>query len=233
MSDSNASAGAQREHPPASAGGLRETTPASAGGLRERKRASAQAAIERIALALALRNGYENTTVEQICESGLISQRTFFNYFGSKEGVFLGAAPPAPSSDAVDRFLRSESDSILSDLVVLITSVVIDRELDRELWKSRRELIMSTPELSKAMMARMADAEEQFVALVLSRFEADQRPGSASEKNDEARMLISLATGVMHFTMRRWSESQFATAPSEVVQSSISLLRRVIDRPQS
>lgn len=202
-------------------------TSATGGGLRERKRASAQAAIERIALDLARENGYEKTTIEQICQSGLISQRTFFNYFGSKEGVFLGAAPLSPSDAEVKRFLTADSGSILSDLVVLITSIFIDQELDIELWTTRRELIMTTPELSKAMMARVSDAEEQYVSFVLARFDADKRPGSASERDDEARMLIALATGVMRFTMRKWSRGQFTDTPSDLVRDSISLVQRV------
>lgn len=31
--------------------------------------------------------GYEATTIDMICEDILISKRTFFNYFGSKEGL--------------------------------------------------------------------------------------------------------------------------------------------------
>ena len=31
------------------------------------------------------KNGYDNTTVEQLCQEAMISQSTFFNYFGTKE----------------------------------------------------------------------------------------------------------------------------------------------------
>lgn len=33
------------------------------------------------------KNGYDNTTVEQLCEEAMISPSTFFNYFGSKEKI--------------------------------------------------------------------------------------------------------------------------------------------------
>ncbi|HEV7168905.1 MAG: TetR/AcrR family transcriptional regulator, partial [Chloroflexota bacterium] len=65
-------------------------------GWRVRKRAAAQASIEDTAVSLALKHGYENVTVEMICAASSVSQRTFFNYFGSKEGVILGASRPAP-----------------------------------------------------------------------------------------------------------------------------------------
>ncbi|MET1016725.1 MAG: TetR family transcriptional regulator, partial [Leifsonia flava] len=56
-------------------------------GLRARKRAATRAAIERTAIDLALDVGYDNITVEMICDACMVSQRTFFNYFGSKSDV--------------------------------------------------------------------------------------------------------------------------------------------------
>ncbi|WP_081813852.1 TetR/AcrR family transcriptional regulator [Microbacterium sp. CH12i] len=54
---------------------------ADAVGLRERKKRATKQAIERGAIELALEHGYENVTVEMICESAMISQRTFFFFF--------------------------------------------------------------------------------------------------------------------------------------------------------
>ncbi|HEY5221435.1 MAG TPA: helix-turn-helix domain-containing protein [Microbacteriaceae bacterium] len=196
-------------------------------GFRERKRASARLAMERIALELGHAHGYENTTVEMICEVGQISQRTFFNYFGSKEGVFLGVVPAAPSDEEIARFLAGGGENLLSDLVTVITAAIIDQELDIELMTSRRELIMATPELSKALMARMSDAEDQFVALVLRRFAAEGRVGSEAELDDEARMFTALATGVMHFAMRKWAKNQHTSTPSDVLRAAIALVQRV------
>lgn len=31
------------------------------------------------------KNGYDNTTIDQLCEAAMISSSTFFNYFGTKE----------------------------------------------------------------------------------------------------------------------------------------------------
>lgn len=33
------------------------------------------------------KNGYDNTTIDQLCEAAMISQSTFFNYFGTKEKI--------------------------------------------------------------------------------------------------------------------------------------------------
>src|SRR5258708_31974463 len=58
-------------------------------GLRERKKQKTKAAIQRAALRLFKRQGYEETTVEQIAAAADISESTFFNYFPSKEDVVI------------------------------------------------------------------------------------------------------------------------------------------------
>ena len=136
-------------------------------GLRERKRAAAQETIERAAISLALEHGYEHVTVEMICEASMVSQRTFFNYFGSKEGVILGGAPPMPTEEEVDAFARASGSNLLADFVTLITSSLLKREPDADLFTARRKLIMRTPELVTKETARLGGLEDQFVAIIL------------------------------------------------------------------
>jgi AcrR family transcriptional regulator len=58
-------------------------------GLRERKKAQTRAAIQRHALRLFRKQGYENTTVQQIAAAADVSESTFFRYFPTKEDVVL------------------------------------------------------------------------------------------------------------------------------------------------
>ena len=55
--------------------------------LAERKKSKNIEAIMHIALHYFEKNGYDNTTIEQLCDEAMISQSTFFNYFGTKEKV--------------------------------------------------------------------------------------------------------------------------------------------------
>ncbi|MFI6814786.1 TetR family transcriptional regulator [Nonomuraea sp. NPDC050328] len=55
----------------------------------ERKRQLVKDELSHTAAQLIARNGYEETTVEQIVEAAGVSRRTFFRYFRSKEDVIV------------------------------------------------------------------------------------------------------------------------------------------------
>lgn len=58
-------------------------------GLRERKKQRTRAILIDAALELCLRQGYEQTTVDQIASVAEVSPRTYSRYFATKEAVFL------------------------------------------------------------------------------------------------------------------------------------------------
>ena len=203
-------------------------------GLRERKRAATQERIERVAISLALERGFENVTVDMICEASMVSQRTFFNYFGSKEGVIVGAAPAMPSDEHLVTFTHATGSNLLADFLTLITSSLLEREPDAALFNARRTLIMRTPELLIKETARMGESEDQFVAIIMTRFEVQGRSlANQPALEDEARMVVALTTGVLHYVRRRWASSQPGASTRDLLRDSIELIQRITnDHPQ-
>ncbi|MFD6364649.1 TetR/AcrR family transcriptional regulator, partial [Streptomyces roseolus] len=59
------------------------------GGLRERKKRATRAALVEAAVRLAVERGVENVTVDAISAAAGVSTRTFFNYFDSRDEVFV------------------------------------------------------------------------------------------------------------------------------------------------
>ncbi|MGW7594849.1 TetR/AcrR family transcriptional regulator, partial [Streptomyces rubiginosohelvolus] len=65
-------------------------------GARELARRALKAQVREMALDLFLENGYEQTTIDDICAVAGISRSTFFRSFPSKEDVFVSTTSAAP-----------------------------------------------------------------------------------------------------------------------------------------
>src|SRR5687768_17616917 len=63
-----------------------------ADSLRERKKEQTRLALKEAAIRLFVENGYTATSIEDIASAADVSRRTFFRYFGSKEGVIFAEA---------------------------------------------------------------------------------------------------------------------------------------------
>ncbi len=200
-------------------------------GLRARKRAAARSQIERTAVALVLERGYENVTVDMICAACMVSQRTFFNYFGSKEGVFLGL-PPAELRDAVAReFLSDRGTPVVLSLAAAVVSALVAGPPDPELAARRMKAVMASPELFAKQNERMADHEKQLTDLVLERFAATGRRESAPDLATEATMVVGLALGVVRVVLQQnHAEHDDVWPDTGIMERAGVLLDRIFSR---
>ncbi|MFE6668719.1 TetR family transcriptional regulator [Streptomyces sp. NPDC057697] len=94
-----------------------ETGTRGEAGLRDRKKARTRQTIRAAGLDLYEEQGFERTTVDQICRRADVAHRTFFRYYASKESLLFGlgfgngildefAAAPA-GLDLWDAFLHA------------------------------------------------------------------------------------------------------------------------------
>ena len=74
--------------------------PTSSRGLRERKKLQTRLAIRREAFQLFDKQGYANTTIEQIAAAAEVSSRTFYRYFGVKEALLTSDDQISPIVEA-------------------------------------------------------------------------------------------------------------------------------------
>jgi AcrR family transcriptional regulator len=137
-------------------------------GLRERKRLKTKAAIQREALRLFMKKGFDETTVEEIAAAAEISPSTFFNYFPSKEEVvfqdeldpfILAAFDAQPQGTNPIRAIRNAMKSVFENLTP---------EQDK-VMRERIALMSSTPSLRAAMLVQFADLVGQVAELVAIR----------------------------------------------------------------
>lgn len=85
-------------------------------GLRERKKEQTRQAIEKTILCLVIEKGYEEVTVEEVCEKVGISRKTFFNYFSSKRAAVIGRSY-IPSKDMFLKAIEAHPDADYVDVI--------------------------------------------------------------------------------------------------------------------
>ncbi len=200
-----------------------------AGGLRERKRRATQAAIERGALELVMEHGYDNVTVEMICEYAMISPRTFFNYAGSKERAVLGIDPPLPGQERRDAYVRGLGGSPLEDLAGTLAEGLAELGgAGPDTLRRRHRIMQDYPALAMKEFARMEEAQNSIVDLVSARLVGDD-PSRASDPglDAEARMIVSLTLGIVHYLMCEWIAGGVEADDGEALRRATALARRV------
>jgi AcrR family transcriptional regulator len=138
----------------------------SAGGLRERKKQKTKASIQREALRLFKKKGYDETTIEDIAAAAEISPSTFFNYFPSKEDVVIYDE----YDPQVFASLMAASDQPLGqsirDAVEAMAGIF---ESERDAIYERAKLSLEVPELRARTWEELEKAQQQFTAVISAR----------------------------------------------------------------
>lgn len=176
-------------------------------GLRERKQAETKARIERIALRAFHENGYEAVSVDSICEQAEISQRTFFNYYGSKENVVLGDRLPNITAERLAEFGEETDLDVLDAMLVLASEAARSTTADPEIRALRQEIFVANPQLMRAVFARMEGLQRTVLSALIGRLARD-RSVSIDDPAvvEDARMMVAITGSVIRFATDDWSD---------------------------
>jgi AcrR family transcriptional regulator len=163
--------------------------------LRERNRQRTRAEIAEAALVLFERDGYENTTVEQIAATAGVSSATFFRYFAAKEDVLF--AHEAESAEALAIRVRGRADrgrtvAALAEPVAEYGNSLVDGTVPR-----LTRLVMTTRTL-EARSLRMRLRWEQAVAHELAREAGLEHAGLAETT------IAAVAVSCLTSALRHW-----------------------------
>lgn len=201
--------------------------------LRERKRRQARTATQRCAIELCLEHGYEAVTVEMICDVAGISPRTFYNYFGSREGAVIGDSKPMPQAHHIAAFLSTHDCSDVEAFAVMMARVWAESELDRDVFVMRRRLLDATPELMALNMARVGEARGQYAAVARQRLEA-RHPGLADQDYDtEAALVVALGLSALQVVAHSWLSGDDDTPLDTLVHDYFPRMRRLTQAPRA
>jgi len=114
-------------------------------GLRERQKAERRQAISKAAVELFERQGFQNTTIEQIAIQAGVSPPTVFKYFGNKQEIILEILHHADQRAIIDTRSRiheiDDPVEALCHLERLLTGYALE-VMHPSLWRELLPLIL-------------------------------------------------------------------------------------------
>lgn len=157
------------------------------GGLRERKKLRRREALHEAALTLIRDQGYEATTVDQICEAVGVSPRTFFNYFPTKAAAALGLPEAVVAPAAVEAFLAARGELVPAVCELMVASLQAGLNPLRV-----KELVRDRPELRPFFAQWMTQVRQEFTELVT------RRAGSVETAEAAIALVFSAVALLVH-----------------------------------
>ncbi len=225
---------------------MMEGNPAAV-GLRERKKRATRAALVTAAVRLAAEQGAENVTVDAISEAAGVSARTFFNYFDSRDDVFvmIGAESSARVRQAV--LAAPSGISPLAALRDAMAAELAEVEQHQELWRLHAEVLRRSPHLlARSLGAYMADelalaealAERVGAGSPLFCGERAEFASSDDERRRRAldlypRLLAAVGIAAVRVAVEHWCVRQDELAFVDVFREAFEHLTTGLPAPSS
>ncbi len=188
---------------------------------REQNKADAYLAIHRAAYRLVVENKC-NAPVEEIAAEAGISQRTFFNYYKSKEEAVVGLRFPHVSQAQQEELREHGGHELFDRVVSLYFHVVRDTIVDPDTFRGRVAVFRERPEhkiLLHRHMAACESAVNDAVAECLASLNLDVAGLGTPEAS--ARAISALAGSVVRYT--------FSTHPDALSDDGELRFRETLD----
>lgn len=169
-------------------------------GLRERKKLRTRRALADAAFRLFQERGYDATTVADIAAAADVSTRTFFSYFPSKEDVLFADTDERIEGLAAALAVRDGDEPPLELLRRTVVEMVLTTlQVRQQGWRTRLQLIMTTPALRATALQRLYDAEQEVTRLVVA-----ELGGGTEEGEIEATAIAGALLGAVRLVAMRW-----------------------------
>ena len=195
--------------------------------LLAKRQARTWLAIHQAAQDQAIEHGPDCVTVAKIAELAGVSQRTFFNYFDSKDDAILGVKAPRITEESLAELASATSDSAVLRVARLVTDVGSSTRGPGVDLVRRRELTKSSASL-RARLAQLFGQSRELITAEL--VDEAQTPwhGMAGFPEDPmaARALVMLASSVVAFAWSTEPDRLF-TERDDVLAEAISQYRKV------
>jgi AcrR family transcriptional regulator len=192
--------------------------------LRERKKAATRRQLMTVALRLFDRQGFDNTTVEEIAAVAEVAPRTFFRYFPCKEDVLF-----ADHAELVallrDTLATRSPDEPIIDAVRRATLEGIQQVVaDPSLFLTRSRLAASAP----AAHARSRYLDADYEDVIAEAVAAGRHSDPATDL--QARVIARAVWSATRAARDIWIASDAERDPRKLVNEAFDLLEHGLRR---
>jgi AcrR family transcriptional regulator len=195
-------------------------------GLRERKKERTRAQIIETAIDLFLKNGYEQTTLDDVLGAVEVSRRTFFRYFESKEDLLIAW---------MDQLIEVACDAVRArppsePPLVAIRSAIRDTlgrlyEGNLPRFVAVQRFVAKTPPVRARQSERLGHCAEAICEPLAARMNLDPQRDLAP------RVLANCAIAIMECAIEAWIARDAAEDLLELVDEGFRTLAREHERP--
>lgn len=195
--------------------------------LAERKRQLVATELTESALQLLALKGFDGVTVDEIAAAAGVSKRTFFRYFASKEDVvvqFLSGMGTDIASALAARPADEPASVSLRHAVAVPLAACTDQHPDHAARALRVvQLILRTPALLARLLERQAEWREALAAELARRRDVDP------VADLYPRLAAGTALVAFHTALERWSDSEAAADPLELLDRAFGVVAPALD----
>lgn len=175
----------------------------SADTRRERRKQEIQSFILEAAIELFGSQGYDATTVEQICERADISRQTLYSYYPTKSHLLaaLSEVLAVKTPEHLIQEARTRSDDALEQLCFFIDSVAGNMRESSALERAlRRDMLKHVGKVDETSAERWS-----YTGLALVDLIADGQAAGRITREHDAAFLAEMIAGTMKSIAIRWS----------------------------
>ena len=169
--------------------------------LRERKKRLAQATIEETALRLFQQQGYEQTSIQDIADAVMMSSRTFFRYFASKEEVLLGPMHTIQSDGLCFLQRVAPTKSPHAALRATFEYLASRYQQQRTSFLTRYQVVIQIPSIASIYLYALMETEPAICDALCSHLEA------ATNRN-KIRFLVAIYMAALRVALEEWLEHE-------------------------
>ena len=186
---------------------------------REEKKQATHRAITDAAWDLFARNGYDDTTVDDIAAAADVSQRTFFRYFDSKEAVLFGAW--RDEFDELARRMRERpaDESPMAAMLGALISLAGYYKRQRAVRIQRARLVATSPNVGRYQQVTISPAFQAMLTDALA-----DRLGVDPADDIRPALYAAVGMAVTRTATDRWLEDPDRIDLAELVRAGFAAL---------